>query len=103
MYLIVEPYDLPDDTGRPSETSFRRFLQIDASMAAKKVTLTGTPAPETAGDPMLPPSNVSLGTSLWNDLTTMKVRIISKDSGRKIDLNLNFNVEAIPNPKIPGN
>jgi hypothetical protein len=102
-YLIVEPYDLPDDSGLPTEASFRRFLQIDASMAAKKITLAGNPPPVTAGDPLLPPSNVSMPTSLWNTDTTMKVRITSKDTGRKLDLNLNFTVEPIPNPKIQGN
>ena len=102
-YLIVEPYDLPDDSGLPTEASFRRFLQIDASMAAKKITLTGTPPPVTAGDPQVPPSNVSMPTSLWDADTTMKVRITSKDTGRKLDLNLNFTVEPIPNPKIQGN
>ena len=72
-------------------------------MAAKKITLTGTPPPVTAGDPQVPPSNVSMPTSLWDADTTMKVRITSKDTGRKLDLNLNFTVEPIPNPKIQGN
>jgi len=43
-----------------------------------------------------------LGDKAWGTVK-FKVRIISKDTGRKIDLNLNFKVEAVPNPKLPGN
>jgi hypothetical protein len=102
IYPIVEPYDLPSADTRKAEKTFRRYLEIDTSLDSK--TIIGIdPGAETAGSPLSPPAGVGLSGSVWGENTTFKVRITSKDTGRKIDLNLNFNVEGISNPNLQDN
>ena len=102
IYPIIEAYNFNLNNPKKTERSFKRYLEIDTSLQERMVIGTD---PDTAGSPNTAPTNVMMGTSagVFASNTTYKVRIISKDTGRKIDLNLNFNVETIPNPKIPGN
>tara|TARA_R100000008_G_scaffold86513_1_gene79931 strand:+ start:6337 stop:9858 length:3522 start_codon:yes stop_codon:yes gene_type:complete len=101
VYPIIEPYDLPVGESRSAEKPFKRYLEIDTSLQAKQ--LTGIPANATsAGNPLDAPSGVSLSGSVWDENITFKVRVVSKDTGRKLDLNLNFNAQAIPNPNLQG-
>jgi hypothetical protein len=103
VYPIVEPYDLPAIDTRKAEKTFRRYLEIDTSLGSKTITGIDSSSDNSAGDPLSPPSGVSLSGSVWAENTTFKVRITSKDTGRKIDLNLNFNVEGISNPNLQDN
>ena len=115
IYPIIEPYDVPLPNIRSSEKSFRRYLQIDASLDEKRINLDDPSNTETAGSLLEPPnitSELSIGLASGSVFdnptsgtpgTTVKVRIISKDTGRKLDLNLNFNIEAIRNPNLQGN
>ena len=102
IYPIIEPhvFDLSDP--RKTEKSFKRYIEIDTSLQESMITF---PTADSAGDPYTAPTGVSVGSpgGVYDSQTTYKVRIISKDTGRKIDLNLNFNIETIPNPKLPGN
>jgi len=102
IYPIIEPYNFDLSDPRKTEKSFKRYIEIDASLQEKVVVGTST---ESAGTPSVAPTGVSMGTAegTFGSTTEYKVRIISKDTGRKIDLNLNFNVETIPNPNLPGN
>jgi hypothetical protein len=103
VYPIVEPYDLPSAETRKAEKTFRRYLEIDTSLDSKTINGIDPASESSAGNPLLPPAGVSLAGSVWAENTTFKVRIVSKDTGRKIDLNLNFNVEGISNPNLQDN
>ena len=103
VYPIVEPYDLPSTDTRKAERTFRRYLEIDTSLESKRLNGIEVESATSAGSPLLPPAGVSLSGSVWAENTTFKVRVISKDTGRKIDLNLNFNVEGISNPNLQDN
>ena len=101
VYPIIEPYSLPDRKFRNAEKPFKRYLEIDTSLQAKQ--LTGISANATsAGNPLEAPSNVSLSGTIWGENIRFKVRVVSKDTGRKLDLNLNFNATPIPNPNLQG-
>ncbi len=102
VYPIIEPYDFDLDEPRETEKSFKRYLEIDASLQEKIIHHAPAGDTQSAGNPHQAPTGVSLGDKAWGT-TRFKVRVISKDTGRKIDLNLNFKVEAVPNPKLPGN
>jgi hypothetical protein len=103
VYPIILPYDLPSTETRTAEKSFRRYLEIDTSLDSKKITGVDAAA-ESAGNPLQPPGQgISLDGTVWADDVTFKVRVVSKDTGRKIDLNLNFNVEGISNPNLQDN
>ena len=103
VYPIVEPYDLPSADTRKAERTFRRYLEIDTSLESKRINGIELDSATSAGSPLSPPAGVSLSGSVWAENTTFKVRVISKDTGRKIDLNLNFNVEGISNPNLQDN
>ena len=102
VYPIIEPYDFDLDEPRETEKSFKRYLEIDASLQEKIIHHAPAGDTQSAGNPHQAPTGVSLGDKAWGTVK-FKVRIISKDTGRKIDLNLNFKVEPVPNPKLPGN
>ena len=102
IYPIIEPYTFDLSDPRRTEKPFKRYLEIDASLQERMITTGDT---SSAGTPYVAPTGVSMGSAAgtFGSGTEFKVRIISKDTGRKIDLNLNFNVETIPNPNLPGN
>ncbi len=102
IYPIIEPHSFDLSEPRKTEKSFKRYIEIDTSIHEKVITHA---AVNSAGDPSVAPTGLSVGSpnGVYDSNTTYKVRIISKDTGRKIDLNLNFNVETIPNPNLPGN
>ena len=102
VYPIIEPYDFDLDEPRETEKSFKRYLEIDASLQEKIIHHAPAGDTQSAGNPHQAPTGVSLGDKAWGTVK-FKVRIISKDTGRKIDLNLNFKAEPVPNPKLPGN
>ena len=102
IYPIIEPFALEPVESRKTEKSFKRYLEIDASLQEKNIDLGTPPDLSSAGSLIFPPS-VTLGDVIWDSETTFKVRIISKDTGRKMDLNIDFDIEAIPNPKLQGN
>ena len=103
VYPIIAPYDLPSSETRTAEKSFRRYLEIDTSLDSKKITGVDAAA-ESAGSPLDPPDpEIRLDGTVWAPNVTFKVRVVSKDTGRKIDLNLNFNVEGISNPNLQDN
>jgi len=102
IYPIIEPYTVEPKEIRKTEKSFKRYLEIDASLEEKNINL-GTPADLSSAGSLVFPPTVEMGDVIWDSATTFKVRIISKDTGRKLDLNIDFDIEAIPNPKLQGN
>jgi hypothetical protein len=103
MYFMSEAFPMvAPPLGKPQK-SFRKYLEIGAAMDHKLVTPTD-PAATTAGLlDELPDCNVGDPASgFWNSTAEkFKVRITSKDTGRKIDLNLRFKLQPMVNPKLP--
>ena len=103
MYFISEPFPMvPPPLGKP-EKSFRKYLEIGAALDHTLVTHTN-PAATTAGLlDELPDCYVGdPADGFWNSSTEkFKVRITSKDTGRKVDLNLRFKLQPMLNPKLP--
>ena len=101
IFPIIEPFKIERPETRSAEKPFRRYLEIDASIAER---LVNHAAGSSAGDPLIPPSaGVTLGNQIFDSGNTFKIRIIGKDTGKKLDLNLNFNMGRIRNPKIEEN
>ena len=102
IYPIIEPYTVEPKEIRKTEKSFKRYIEIDTSLEEKNINLGSPPDLTSAGSLLFPPT-VDMGNIIWDSETTFKVRIISKDTGRKLDLNIDFDIEPIPNPKLQGN
>ena len=102
IYPIIEPYTVAPKEIRKTEKSFKRYIEIDTSLEEKNINLGSPPDLTSAGSLLFPPT-VDMGNIIWDSETTFKVRIISKDTGRKLDLNIDFDIEPIPNPKLQGN
>jgi len=94
IYLKQKPF-IFETINRPLRKSGRRFILIEPSVSQ----IAYDPAPvDFASAAIDSPPNVTLGApglqdSLWNKV--FKIRLLSKQTGRKIDLNITFK-----NPKI---
>jgi len=98
VYPIIETIDLVMPEGRPLVTSARKYLQIGPALS-QAIVNTGSYA--SAGWPGAPPANFNLDTaedSIWGDNKVFKIRVTSKHTGKKLDLNINFNEAPKVNP-----
>jgi hypothetical protein len=94
VYLLVKPYDFPVNANSVSTIDMKKFIQIVPSIT--QVT-ADVPTNTSYDDPSDIPT-VELGSDsieplqrVWDK--TFKVRLTSKKTGKKIDLNLTFNKE----------
>ena len=98
VYPIIETIDLVMPEGRPLITSARKYLQIGPALS-QAIVNTGSYA--SAGWPGTAPANFNLDTaedSIWRDNKVFKIRVTSKHTGKKLDLNINFNEAPKVNP-----
>ena len=96
MYPIIEPYDFPIKSTRSITKPFRRYLEIGAAMGQLAVPLTSPPPGSL--NPSEPPVTVPFKGAVWGSDTTFKLRITSKDTGKKLDINIKFQMSASKNP-----
>ena len=97
MYPIIEPYDFPITSPRSTSKPFRRYLEIGAAMGQTAVNLQ-IPPPAGSIMPSEPPVTIPFDGAVWASDTTFKLRITSKDTGKKMDININFQMSASKNP-----
>ena len=102
IFPVIENYQMKSLVSRSMKIPFRRYLEIDTSFQEADIDTTGLTS---AGDPLTAPVGISVGENLFTPPgapveNKVKIRITSKDTAKKIDLNLNFKMESIPNPKI---
>lgn len=88
-YLVARPYEFPDNLPSTRRKSFRKFIRITPSMIqmALNTFKTDLRAASSASDV----GNATLGEvteKLWNK--SIKMRITSKKTGRKIDINFSY-------------
>jgi len=105
VYPIIEPFTFPDENPRSTTKGFRRYLEIGASVE-QAAFRTLHPLAEAALAPHLRPTEPPWGLTsrypgeVWSPNTTFKVRVISKDTGKKIDINVNLSMSAVANPDL---
>jgi len=107
MYPIIEPYDLELLNPLKTEKPFKKYLEIGASVAEQVVTAIPTADGEdaqSAGNPLTLATQAQVGPEggilMSGGTKSVKIRITSKDTGKKMDLNVNFNVNQIANPNL---
>ena len=97
IYPLIQVYDLPPPNIRGTEKTLRRYLQIAPALGQKIIIEDTEAVPASAGLASEPPSVTPPG-DIWDSKTQFKVRLTGKDSGKKIDFNINFDLEPIVNP-----
>jgi hypothetical protein len=88
-YLIARPYKFPEDLPSTRKKSFRKFIRITPSMIQMAINTFKTDLRKFASAQEI--KNITLGQArekLWNK--SIKMRITSKKTGRKIDINFSY-------------
>ena len=102
IYPIIETITMSAPETRSLTMSARKYLQIGPSLSQAIVNTGSLAEYDSAGYPEVPPFGVHLDTaekSIWANQRTFKLRVTSKHTGKKIDLNINFD----ENPKVNPN
>ena len=98
VYLLYKEYYFPAEQNQNFSKNGRQYLYIAPTWTQSRFDDANTSI-ETVGIDEVPPPNV-LGTSetdsVWNKV--FKVRLTSKKTGKKIDLNLTFKNTGVVNP-----
>ena len=91
MYPIIDAFYLNNSPARSAETTapVRRYLQISPTLSQTTVNETELEAREGTLSPIDAPSTAQ---------KTFKIRLTSKQTGKKIDLNVQFIETSSPNP-----
>ncbi len=82
IYQIITPYYFEQNTKLNMEKSFKKYLTIDPSIIQQQLTI------DDEGKPQL-----GIDNGFWSN--NFKVRVISKESGKAFDINLNFTKKII--------
>jgi hypothetical protein len=102
-YPIIEPYDLQLLNPPKTKKSFKKYLEIGASVEEQVVVpidpdATSAGSPYNLAEALVGPEGGIMRDGPQNK--ALKIRITSKDTGKKIDLNVDFNVNMIANPNL---
>ena len=106
IYSIVETVEMASPAPAKLVKSARRYIQIGPSLPQAIVdtgSIAALPDPNTAGRVDAPPFPINLGSideKIWSTGTDkiFKIRLTSKHTGKKMDLNVRFNQDPIVNP-----
>jgi hypothetical protein len=105
IYFINEPHEMAPPIRGKKEKSFKRYLEIGASIAEKQIE-TAVAGGNSAGDVAADADCIvgqTDGVMRNPQNKSFKVRLTGKDTGRKLDLNIKFDIERITNPKYGDN
>jgi hypothetical protein len=92
VYLLVKLYDFPTTLNSVSSIDMKKFIQIIPSITQVTADIPANTSFEDPSDiPAVELGSASIQTDhkIWDK--TFKVRLTSKKTGKKIDLNLTFN------------
>ena len=107
IYFINEPHEMVPPIRGKKEKSFKRYLEIGASVLEKKIIPIVVSGPTgSAGNPAQDASCiVGQPDGVMRDAQNkaFKIRLTGKDTGRKLDLNVKFQIERTTNPKYEDN
>ena len=95
VYLILNPILFDAPSGYQNSTSGRKFLYIEPSIRNLEIPAMPPPGSQESDNPGSIFSATE-GTSCWNK--TFKVRLTSKKSNKKMDLNITFKNTGVINP-----
>lgn len=100
VYLILDTMRFTDETQKVKKSA-KRYIYIEPSMRNLQIPESALPLPESVINDNPNPSSpifqsTDQGGSCWNK--TFKVRLTSKKSGKKIDLNILFKNTGVINP-----
>jgi len=93
IYLRQKPYVF-ETVKQPLTISGRKYILIEPAARQVEYQSDAQPLPVTTNDtPTVHLGEANIADSIWNK--DFKVRLVSKKTGRKIDLNLNFKNSGI--------
>ena len=110
IYFILKPFDFDGKVKRKLHKAGRRYIYIEPSIVQAQIQSSaahslGTLLGASGGDVNaiqetdLPANNClgpNSGTKVWDKV--FKIRVTSKKTGKKFDLNLTFNNTGVDNP-----
>lgn len=82
IYPIIAPYYFDQNQKINMEKSFKKYLSIDPAIIQQQLTF------DESGN-----SQLGIDNGFWGN--TFKIRVISKESGKAFDINLNFTKKII--------
>ena len=101
IYPLVETYEMkPDEKLRSGVKNFQKIIQVSPAMAQKAIDFEKSGLIDSNGillnSAFTQKKNIVLGIEQKKVFgNTFKVRLVSKNTGKKLDLNLTFNVENL--------